>query len=96
MSVTIAEKDVLHVAKLANIAINPEEISTYQQQLSSIMTVVAKLQEVNTEGVLPTTSVSGAVMPMRADVVTEGNCRDAVLANTTPLYGCFAVPKVIE
>jgi aspartyl-tRNA(Asn)/glutamyl-tRNA(Gln) amidotransferase subunit C len=41
-------------------------------------------------------------LPMRDDKVTDGDCRDAILANAPqsapegPRKGFFAVPKVIE
>ena len=43
------------------------------------------------------TSVAAMRLPMRDDVVTDGNCRDAILANAPQsAKGFFAVPKVIE
>ena len=40
---------------------------------------VEQLDEVNTDGVAPMTSVAAMTLPMREDVVTDGNRRDAVL-----------------
>jgi aspartyl-tRNA(Asn)/glutamyl-tRNA(Gln) amidotransferase subunit C len=36
-------------------------------------------------------------LPMREDVVTDGNCRDRILENAPEAtHGFFAVPKVVE
>ena len=54
-------------------------------------------EEVDVEGVEPMTSVMPMRLPMREDVVTDGEIEPQVLANA-PLTedGFFLVPKVIE
>ena len=43
------------------------------------------------------TSVTPMALPWRADVVTEGDQRDRILANAPDARGgFFAVPKVVE
>lgn len=44
----ITQKDVEHVAKLARVAISPEEKALYQEQLERILGYIAKLKEKNT------------------------------------------------
>ena len=46
-----------------------------------MLAFVEQLGEVNVEGVEPMTSVTPMAMKRRADVVTDGNNADAVLAN---------------
>jgi aspartyl-tRNA(Asn)/glutamyl-tRNA(Gln) amidotransferase subunit C len=42
-------------------------------------------------------SVVKVDLPRRKDEVTDGNCRDKVLANAPePAHGFFTVPKVVE
>ena len=66
-------------------------------ELSNIIHFVEQLAEVNTDGVAPMTSVAHMELPRRADAVTDGNCRDKVLANAPePAHGFFTVPKVVE
>ena len=46
---------------------------------------------------LPLTAVIDQKLRLRDDAVTDGNIRDAVLANAPEgQHGFFAVPKVIE
>jgi aspartyl-tRNA(Asn)/glutamyl-tRNA(Gln) amidotransferase subunit C len=95
MSVTNA--DVRHIAKLARLAMSDNEIEAMVPELNSILGWVEQLGEVNTDGVEPLTAVIPNKLRLREDEVTDGNCRDEVLANAPVAeHGFFAVPKVIE
>jgi aspartyl-tRNA(Asn)/glutamyl-tRNA(Gln) amidotransferase subunit C len=95
MSVT--PEQVRHIARLARIAMSDEEIAALAPELNNILGWVEQLGEVNTEGVEPLTAVIDQKLRLRDDKVTDGDCRDAVLANAPAAeHGFFAVPKVIE
>ena len=95
MSVT--PDQVRHIARLARIAMSDEEIAALAPELNNILGWVEQLGEVDTEGVEPLTAVIDQKLRLRDDVVTDGDCRDAVLANAPAAdHGFFAVPKVIE
>ena len=95
MSVT--EKEVRHVAKLARLALSDAEIDEMVPELNNILGWVEQLGEVNTDGVEPLTAVIDLKLRLRDDVVTDGDVRDAVLRNAPDAqHGFFAVPKVIE
>ena len=95
MSVDINQ--VRHIAKLARIAMSDEELERLVPELNNILGWVEQLGEVNTDGVEPLTAVIDQKLRLREDAVTDGNCRDAVLANAPAAqHGFFAVPKVIE
>ncbi|MEO5973449.1 MAG: Asp-tRNA(Asn)/Glu-tRNA(Gln) amidotransferase subunit GatC [Sphingomicrobium sp.] len=88
---------VRHVAKLARIAMSDAEIAALVPELNNILGWVDQLGEVNTDGVEPLTAVIDQKLRLRDDVVTDGNIRDALLANAPGAeHGFFAVPKVIE
>ena len=85
------------IGRLARIRLTDDEAAYYAKEISGILNWVEQLQEVNTDGVEPLASVSSVTLPMRKDEVSDGNMREAVLANAPDAeYGCFAVPKVIE
>ena len=66
-------------------------------ELNNILGWVEQLDEVETDGVEPMTSVVEMVQRLRADTVTDGGVRDKVLANAPDSDdGFFVVPKVIE
>ncbi len=85
------------IANLARLEVRDDELDHLAGELSNIITFVEQLSEVDTTGVQPMTSVADLALPLRADVVTDGNCRDKVLANAPEQYdGFFLVPKVVE
>ena len=100
MSVT--EKEVRHVAKLARLALGEDEIARMVPELNNILGWVEQLGEVDTDGVEPLTAVIANELRLRDDVVdadplTAGGRRDDILANAPDAqHGFFAVPKVIE
>ena len=95
MSVT--NEQVRHIAKLARIAMSDEEIERLAPELNNILGWIEQLGEVDTDGVEPLTAVIDQKLRLRDDVVDDGDCRDAVLANAPDAqHGFFAVPKVIE
>lgn len=95
MSVT--DKEVRHVAKLARLSLSEAEIQRMVPELNNILRWVEQLREVDTDGVQPLTAVIENHLRLRDDVVNDGDCRDDVLANAPDAqHGFFAVPKVIE
>lgn len=95
MSVT--KDDVRKVAHLSRIAVPEEKLETLAGELSSILGWIEQLNEVDIEGVAPMTSVVASTLPMREDVVTDGNIPDQVLANAPKTEeGFFVVPKAVE
>jgi aspartyl-tRNA(Asn)/glutamyl-tRNA(Gln) amidotransferase subunit C len=88
---------VRHIAKLARIAVSDGEVEALVPELNNIIGWIEQLQEVDVTGIEPMTAVIPNELRMRADVVTDGGIRDAVLANAPVAeHGFFAVPKVIE
>ncbi len=95
MSVDITT--VKRVAGLARIAITDDEAARLAPELANILGWIEQLSEVDCTGIEPMTAVIPNTLRLRDDVVTDGDCRDAVLANAPQAeHGFFAVPKVIE
>jgi aspartyl-tRNA(Asn)/glutamyl-tRNA(Gln) amidotransferase subunit C len=88
---------VAHIAMLARIKLPETEQERIAGELSHILTWIEQLSEIETDGVEPMTSVAAMTMPMREDVVTDGNRREDILANAPEqAHGFFVVPKVVE
>ncbi len=88
---------VAHIAKLARIRVPEDDLEALSGELSNILTWVEQLNELDTEGVEPMTSVVAMELPRRADVVSDGGCPDKIVANAPEAaHGYFAVPKVVE
>jgi aspartyl-tRNA(Asn)/glutamyl-tRNA(Gln) amidotransferase subunit C len=92
------KETVAHIASLARIRLREDELEPLAAELSRIVGWIEQLALVDTEGVAPMTSAAADLrLPMRDDVVTDGDCRDAVLGNAPETArGFFAVPKVVE
>jgi len=88
---------VRNIAKLARIKVPEEEISSLAGELSNILDWIEQLNEVDTDNVVPMTSVTDMIMPAREDKITDGDYPDKVLANAPDPEGAFyTVPKVVE
>ncbi|MGB0576469.1 MAG: Asp-tRNA(Asn)/Glu-tRNA(Gln) amidotransferase subunit GatC [Alphaproteobacteria bacterium] len=95
---SVDKSTVARIAQLARIKVPEEDLDALADELSKIVGWVEQLDEVDTEGVAPMASTAeGTVLRQREDVVTDGDCRDDVLANAPETAkGYFVVPKVIE
>ncbi len=88
---------VRNIALLARIRVADETLEPLARELSAIIGWVEQLSEVNTDDVAPMTSVTDITPELRADVVNDGDRRDAVLANAPDgTDGFYTVPKVVE
>jgi aspartyl-tRNA(Asn)/glutamyl-tRNA(Gln) amidotransferase subunit C len=92
----ITSKEVEHVAKLARLDLKPDEVERMTTQLDTILSYVAKLDELDTEGVPVTTHTQNIANAFREDEVQDSLDRKKVLANG-PLQNneAFIVPRII-
>ena len=89
-------EEVSHVANLARLRLSPEEVEAMARQLHDILTYVAKLNELDTEGITPTTHAISIVNAFREDEVKPSLDREKTLANGPQQDGeFFVVPQVI-
>ena len=93
---SISREEVIHVSRLARLNLREEEVEKFTGQLGAILEHVSKLNEVDTEGVPPTSHVLDLVNVFREDAVTESPIEN--MENMAPDFekGHFRVPKVIE
>ena len=93
MSVTDA--DVLHVAALARLGLEPERIPTIVAELNGILAHMDVLSRVDTSNVAPVTGVGAAGTPLRVDggnQVPLARPRDAFAPAMRE--GFFLVPRL--
>ncbi len=88
---------VRRVAKLARIAEPEARLEPLARELSSILSWIEQLNEVDIAGVEPMASAVAAKLPMREDVAADGGDAAKVLSNAPKAAdGFFIVPKVVE
>lgn len=83
---SLTAEQVRHIAKLARLTLSDEEVERYTSELTNILKYVEMLTEVNTEGVVPTSQVTGQTNSLRIDEVYTAPLATADgLLNTSPL-----------
>lgn len=93
----ITEEDVAYVAGLARLSLSPEELKTMTGQMAAMLGYVDKLNELNTDDIVPTSHAVPMANAFRADQVVASIGAAAALANAPHgADGCFQVPRVIE
>jgi aspartyl-tRNA(Asn)/glutamyl-tRNA(Gln) amidotransferase subunit C len=94
---SLDKQTVQKVARLARLRLTDEELDRFGPQLNNILGFIEQLGEVDTDNVEPLPSPVDIPLKWRADKVSDGGCRDAVLANAPEqVEGFFVVPKVVE
>lgn len=95
MSITL--KDVDHVANLARLELTQEEKETFTEQLNAILKYAEQLNELDTEGVVPTSHAMLLSNVMREDEVRASLPIETVLLNAPDEEdGQIKVPAVLE
>lgn len=93
----VDEKTVRRIAHLARIKVSDAEAKSFEGELSGILDWVKMLDEVDTDGIEPMTSVEAMKLRLREDKVTDGSIGPDIIRNA-PLTedNFFVVPKVVE
>ena len=92
----ITPEQVQYVAKLARLELTPEEVNSMAGQLDRILTYVAKLNELDTSEVQPTSHALAVQNAFRPDEVKDSLSQEEALANCPQHNGeTFVVPRVI-
>lgn len=83
----LTDDDVRHIAKLARLEINDEDLSSYSKELTAILAYIDTLSEVDTSNVEPLTSVTNTQNQLREDIVRpdEESINPDILLQTSPL-----------
>lgn len=86
--------DIKHVAKLAKLRINDDELSRFESEMSDIIGMVESMPEINDEWLLDEQNA----MELRKDELADKKLsRDQVLKNAPKVVaGCVVVPKTVD
>lgn len=87
--------DISHVAKLANLPLTDEEKKKFESQLEEAIQYIEGLNEVNTEGVEPTSQVTGLENVLREDEVKPSLSQEQALLNARSTHNGFFKVKGI-
>ncbi len=89
--------NVPHVAKLANLPLNEEEVEKFDKQLSDVLQYIEKLNEVDTQNVEPTSQVTGLENILREDISSSSLPQSVALSNAKAQHnGFFQVKGILD
>jgi len=93
----ITRSEVEHVALLARLQFDDEQLDLFVNQLNAILDYFDKLQDLDTHDCEPTSHVVAIQNAFRKDA-EEGFSEQELLMENAPSeeQGCFKVPKIIE
>ncbi len=90
----ISREEVLHVARLARLALSDEDVERFREQLSAILEAVGKVSELDLEAIEPTAHPLDLVNILSEDEPAPSLSREDALANAPdPQDGAFGVPS---
>ena len=94
---SLTPDDVRRLARLARLALEPEESHAVLEQLNRVLGLVEEMRRVDTQGVAPMAHAVDVAQRLRADEVRETDRRAAYQSVAPALEdGLYLVPKVIE
>ncbi|MBR6880184.1 MAG: Asp-tRNA(Asn)/Glu-tRNA(Gln) amidotransferase subunit GatC [Clostridiales bacterium] len=86
-----------YLQQLGRIRLTEDEKQKTMKDLGSILGYIDKLNELDTEGVVPMSHAFPRTNVFREDEVTNGDMRDDILQNAPESKdGAFLVPKTVE
>ena len=90
-------EDVMRVAHLARMEVEPREAEHVLGQLTRIFSLIEQMRAVDTENVEPMAHAQDVMLRLRDDAVSESDQR-ALFQTVAPQTeaGLYLVPKVIE
>lgn len=93
----LSREEVLHVARLARLALSDDEVSRFGAQLSAILDHAARVSEVAADDVPPTSHALPLANVFREDEVRDCLPQEKALSTAPEVEdGRFKVPRIIE
>jgi aspartyl-tRNA(Asn)/glutamyl-tRNA(Gln) amidotransferase subunit C len=94
MPLVIDRDEVLHVARLARLQLAEDEIEPLARELSAVLDHIAKISELDLDGVPPTSHVVEVTGGLRADEPRPSLPREVALAQAPAVSADgFSVPS---
>jgi len=93
---SISRDEVAHLARLARLAVTPDELDMFAGQLDVILRSVAAVSEVAADDIPPTSHAVPLTNVFREDVVRPGlSQRQALSGAPSTEDGRFRVPRIL-
>lgn len=93
----ISKEEILHVAELANLKFQPDEVDSFVSQLGKIVNMEGNLASVDTEGVVPTYNMGDTNTTFREDKGIHTQTREQLLENVPETEdNLIKVPTIVD
>ena len=93
----ITKEDILRTADLVRLDLTDEEAAMYSEQVTEILTFTEKINEINTDGVKPTTNGNSVTSVLRPDEPVVWENREKALENAPELEDRqIKVPSIMD
>jgi len=93
----ITKEDILRTADLVRLELTDEEAAMYSEQITEIITFTEKINEINTDGVKPTTNGNATTNVLRKDEPVVWENREKALENAPELEDRqIKVPSIMD
>ena len=97
MAHIIDDETIEYVGILAKLELSGEEKEQAKKDMENMLNYIDMLNELDTDGVEPMINIFPVNNVFREDVVTNGDDREAILANAPEEKdGSFVVPKTFD
>jgi aspartyl-tRNA(Asn)/glutamyl-tRNA(Gln) amidotransferase subunit C len=94
---SLSQSEIEHIAELARLELTNQEKEHFREQLSAILEYAARLKELDTSEILPTSSLLPAGNVLRPDQPRPGLPRESLLSNAPQSQdGQFRVPIILD
>ena len=91
------KNSTLKLAKLARLSLNDKQLDSLEKDLTSIVSFIDQLKEINTDKIDPTSNSLNQDLILRDDIAENKLSKEDLLRNVPDSeLGFFVVPKVIE
>jgi len=93
----ISKEEILHVAKLANLKLQDDEVDDFVSQLGQIVEMEGNLADVDTTGVEPTYNMGDTNTVFREDKGIHTQTREQMLENVPETdNNLIKVPTIVD
>ena len=93
----VSEEELVHIAHLARLALDPQEVPRLSDELARILALVDEMNAVETANLPPMAHPVEMVQRLRPDEVREPDRRDLLQRGAPEVEdGLYLVPRVID
>lgn len=89
--------DVKHIAKLANLTVNSEEVKKFEPQLEAIIGYMDVLNELYTKNIETTNNITGLTNVASEDIASQSLSQEEATSGAKSVHnGSFIVDAILE